>query len=85
MRWRVYMMNLGYPEARHIGRLVPLARYLTREWNESHAEGERLERLWMYVLIADHRAPDAAPGRLLMCEYDAPTDRVIHLMRAPGP
>ncbi len=80
MRWRVYMMNLGIQEARHVARLEPLARYLAREWNATHADAERLERLSMHVVIVDYRAPGEEPLRVLMCDYDAVKDRVVYVL-----
>ncbi len=80
MRWRVYMMNLGIQEPRHVARLEPLARYLAREWNAAHTGAERLERLAMYVVIVDYRAPGEEPLRVLMCDYDAANDRVVYVL-----
>jgi len=42
-RWRKYMMNLYYP--RHEKHRANYARYLCRDWNKRHKEGETLEEL----------------------------------------
>ncbi|MFM9996701.1 MAG: HTTM domain-containing protein [Phycisphaerales bacterium] len=87
MRWRIAMMNLGIPEPGQVKRLEPMVWYFARRWNADHAGGERVERIALWVVIADYQRRDAEPGRLLLCELDVASDRAVYVQPAatPGP
>lgn len=87
MRWRIAMMNLGIPEERQVKRLEPMVRYFGRRWNATHAGADRVERIALWVVIADYQRRDAEPSRLLLCEFDVESDRAVYVMPVapPGP
>jgi hypothetical protein len=68
-RWRKYMVNLWQKE--HAAHRARFARYLCREWDARHGEGERLREIEIYYML-EVTLPDyqtAPPQKVLLCQY----------------
>lgn len=74
-RWLAWSMNLAAPEAEHVGRLGPLARYAARRWNAAHPD-RPLATLRIEGVRREIGRPPDRPVRFY--EYDVRTNSELY-------